>query len=113
MGKGIAVLFRDKFGSIDDLRRQIPTVGGVCSLPSGSMRIYYLITKPKYWNKPTYESLKASLVSMRDDMVRRGLQKVGMPKIGCGLDGLEWTNVKQILQDVFKDTGIDILVCIK
>ena len=113
MGKGIAVLFRDRFGGVDDLRSQKPRVGMACSLPSGSMRIYYLITKPNYWHKPTYDSLKASLVTMRDDMTIRGLDHLAMPKIGCGLDGLDWPKVKQMIEEVFAGTNIYILVCIK
>lgn len=113
MGKGIAVLFRDKFGGIAELRSQKPSVGKICSLPSGSMQIYYLITKPTYWQKPTYDSLKASLESLREDMTSRGLSHLAMPKIGCGLDGLEWSKVKQIIEDVFLGTGIYILVCVK
>ena len=35
-----------------------------------------------------------------------------MPKIGCGIDGLDWTAVKMIIKQVFKNTDIDILVCI-
>ena len=113
MGKGIAVLFRNTFGGIEKLRIQNPTVGGCCSLPSERMKIYYLITKPKYWNKPTYESLRDSLQCMRDDLVRSGIRRLGMPRIGCGLDGLEWSKVKDIIESVFKGTEIDIVVCVK
>jgi hypothetical protein len=113
MGKGIAVLFRDKFGRVDDLRKQNPAVGGACSLPSGKMRIYYLITKPKYWNKPTYDSMRASLLALKVDMTQRGYKRIAMPKIGCGLDGLDWSVVKGIIADVFAESGIDVLVCIK
>jgi O-acetyl-ADP-ribose deacetylase (regulator of RNase III) len=113
MGKGIAVLFRDKFGGFEELRKQVPRMGGVCSLPSGSMRIYYLITKPKYWNKPTYETLHASLVTMRNDMKQGGLSKIAMPRIGCGLDGLHWDRVKTMVSEVFTESGIDVLICSK
>lgn len=39
--------------------------------------------------------------------------KLAMPKIGCGLDILEWNKVSEIIKDVFKDTDIEILVCVK
>ena len=113
MGKGIAVLFRDKFGGQDELRKQNPKVGGVCSLPSGSVRIYYLITKPKYWDKPTYETLRASVEAMRVDMAQRQLKRIAMPRIGCGLDGLKWDTVRSIIEQVFVDSGIDVLICSK
>lgn len=35
-----------------------------------------------------------------------------MPRIGCGLDGLQWPKVLPILQDVFDDnSGITALIC--
>jgi hypothetical protein len=88
-------------------------VGDICSLKSGEMRIYYLITKQKYWNKPTYKSLESSLGAMRDDMQARKYSRIGMPKIGCGLDGLVWAEVNQIIERVFSESGIDVVVCFK
>lgn len=76
-----------------------------------------LITKEKYWMKPTYQTLRESLEAMRDWVVDQNRCywvteiKLAMPKIGCGLDRLEWTKVRDIIQDVFKDTNIEILVC--
>ncbi len=76
-----------------------------------------LITKEKYWMKPTYQALGESLESMKDWVVSQNRCywvpeiKLAMPKIGCGLDRLEWSVVSGIIQDVFKDTNIEILVC--
>ena len=36
-----------------------------------------------------------------------------MPRIGCGLDGLDWGIVKAIIKDVFEDTDIEILICVR
>lgn len=33
-----------------------------------------------------------------------------MPKIGCGLDKLDWTAVREIIREMFADTDIEILV---
>ena len=113
MGKGIAQAFRERFAGIEELRSQNPKEGDICSLKSGDMRIYYLITKPKYWDKPTYKSLESSLVALRNDMQARRYLRIGMPKMGCGLDGLVWTEVMQIIERVFSESGIDVVVCSK
>ena len=39
--------------------------------------------------------------------------KLAMPLIGCGLDRLEWDNVREIVQEVFADTNVEITVYIK
>lgn len=113
MGKGIAVVFRDTFGRIEELRRQAKGVGEVAALSYGECKIYYLITKARYFNKPTYADLEQSLRFMRQDMESAGMRKLAMPLIGCGLDLLEWVTVKSIIEKTFVDSNIDVLVCRK
>lgn len=36
--------------------------------------------------------------------------KVALPRIGCGLDGLEWDKVKDILHEVFGNESVEIVV---
>ena len=40
-----------------------------------------------------------------------GITKLAMPLIGCGLDKLEWNRVKDVIEDVFDDTDVEILIC--
>ena len=76
-----------------------------------------LVTKEKYWHKPTYKSLTESLQSLKTWIVQENNStlvtnlKIAMPLIGCGLDRLEWNKVSDIIKDVFNDTDIEILVC--
>ena len=72
-----------------------------------------LITKQKYWHKPTYETLRMALEELKSCCVRNEISYVAMPRIGCGLDKLEWSKVKAIIKEVFADTDIEILVCVK
>jgi len=72
--------------------------------------VFNLITKRNYWNKPTYDTLRASLLAMKQIMINRGIHEVCMPFIGCGLDGLQWDIVKLIIIEVFEDTDFTINV---
>jgi hypothetical protein len=38
------------------------------------------------------------------------IKKISMPKIGCGLDNLNWQKVKKIIQKELCDIGIDVTV---
>ena len=70
-----------------------------------------LVTKSKYWQKPTYDSLRESLEQLR--YICHELYTVKtlvMPKIGCGLDKLSWKNVKKMLKEIFENTDINIEV---
>lgn len=74
--------------------------------------VYNLLTKDKYYEKPTYESLKEALEDMKNQMIQVGQRKLAMPRIGCGLDGLDWNRVRDVVKSVFKNTNVEILVCV-
>lgn len=110
LGKGIAVEFRNRYNMGSKLRQLYPNgLGGVgCVLIEN---VFNLITKEKYWHKPTYLTLKRSLQDMRDIVLENDIKYIAMPRIGCGLDRLQWVNVKEILNEVLGDLDIEILVC--
>ncbi|XP_069489629.1 ADP-ribose glycohydrolase OARD1 [Ambystoma mexicanum] len=110
MGAGIAVLFKRKFGGIKELKNQNKKTGEVAFLKDGDRYIYYLITKKKASDKPTYESLHKSLEAMRSHCLANGVKCLSMPRIGCGLDRLQWEQVAEILEKVFAVTDITITV---
>eukprot|EP01121_Diplochlamys_sp_Union-15-3_P021494 TRINITY_DN8732_c0_g1_i1.p1 TRINITY_DN8732_c0_g1~~TRINITY_DN8732_c0_g1_i1.p1 ORF type:complete len:223 (-),score=30.11 TRINITY_DN8732_c0_g1_i1:73-741(-) len=110
MGKGIAVEFKNRFGHVNDLKAQNKKIGEVAILKHKEKFVYYLITKQFYWHKPTYTDLKNTLVELREHCLANTVTHLAMPKIGCGLDGLIWVQVKNILKEVFWDTDIHISV---
>ena len=74
-------------------------------------KVFNLITKEKYWQKPTYKTMQGALEIMKMMATENGVKKIAMPIIGCGLDRLQWDKVSKIIQEVFEDTDIEILVC--
>lgn len=89
-------------------------------------KVANLITKDKYYSKPTYDTLSQALHHLKvwylnvkrvyDWATSGGTPfealptTIAMPRIGCGLDKLEWARVKQIIQDIFEDTDLTIEV---
>lgn len=69
-----------------------------------------LVTKERYFHKPTLETLRQSLEDLHTQALDKKLTKIAMPKIGCGLDKLDWADVQKVIKDVFNDTEIGILV---
>ncbi|AIQ65415.1 hypothetical protein PSTEL_22170 [Paenibacillus stellifer] len=96
MGAGIAVQFRKRFKltSLQDRAANHELEVGKCYRVD---RVFNLITKSKYWHKPTYETLTMALRSMKELCEQESIQKMAMPEIGCGLDKLQWGRVKEIL----------------
>lgn len=72
--------------------------------------IFNLITKDKYYQKPTYDTLKLSLEELKKECVKNDIKYLGMPTIGSGLDKLSWQKVEEIIKDVFKNIDINIIV---
>ena len=73
--------------------------------------VFNLVTKQKCWHKPTYESLEESLEMMKEQLDFLGATKLAMPKIASGLDRLNWSQVYDIICEVFDDMDIEIVIC--
>lgn len=114
MGKGIVIEFNKQFDMKNKLKANYQTNNwngrGYCIRVG---RVFNLITKQFYYDKPTYQTLQDSLVDMREQMIVNNIQKVAMPVIGCGLDKLKWDKVKALIEESFADLDIEVLVCIK
>ena len=124
MGAGIALQFVDWFQKKYDLNLRLFCSGrdtnkGTC-IDTG--RLFNLVTKEHYWDKPTYSSLERSLKCMAKsymkdyitysmDGVEAKLTTIVMPCIGCGLDQLNWTKVRDIIFKVFRYIPVNIIVC--
>ena len=111
LGAGIAKTFNSKYNMRSKLFNSHPNYvyrGGDALLVDN---VFNLVTKAKCFQKPTYESLTEALEMMRDKIISLQITKLAIPMIGCGLDRLQWLRVKKIIENVFMDTDINILIC--
>ena len=73
-----------------------------------------MFTKETPSDKATYDSIRQVLLKLKDsfysNIVNTRVYEIVMPKIGVE-DGLEWDEVKKIIEDVFKDMYIKITIC--
>lgn len=113
LGAGIAKTFA-KMGVKKTLCENFPKQWqgrGYCLITvTNSVTVANLVTKERYFHKPTLETLRQALENLRKQALEMKLTRIAMPKIGCGLDKLEWTVVREIIRDVFANIGIEILV---
>lgn len=124
-GAGIAVEFNKRFNMKNRLRNRYP-YGVYMSYNNKFIfiptciyesNVFNLITKEKVWGKPTYENLELALKVMKSGiatLIEKGVScnKIAMPLIGCGIDGLEWTKVRELIKNTFYDfDDIEIVVC--
>lgn len=113
LGAGIAKAFA-QMGVKKQLCEKFPKEWqgrGYCLITeTNGVVVANLVTKQRYFHKPTLETLRQSLEDFRKQALEINLNKIAMPKIGCGLDKLEWADVQGVIKDIFNDTEIEILV---
>jgi O-acetyl-ADP-ribose deacetylase (regulator of RNase III) len=85
-------------------------VGGCADITVDDRHVFYLVTKEKYFYKPTMSTLESSLRTMRDLCINNNVHHLAMPRIGCGLDKLNWDQVARLIQRVFQDDNIEITI---
>ena len=78
--------------------------------PESNNFINNLVTKSEFFEKPTLDNLRISLENMRGHALLNNITKILLPKIGCGLDILQWTDVFKLIQDTFTYSGIQIQI---
>lgn len=111
MGLGIAKEINDRYGfkdivMNDKLQRPPFRIGAVIE-PKGAPHLMALVTKNLYFEKPTLDTMRCALGTLKDRLfIERCIHKTDpieiiMPTIGCGLDKLQWDDVKEIIFDVF------------
>ena len=111
LGAGIAKIFDEVYNMRFKLFREFDEYfydGGDALLIDN---VFNLVTKPRCYHKPTYGALREALEAMKNVMEMNATTKLAMPKIGCGLDRLEWDRVFDIICEVFEDTDVEILIC--
>ena len=103
---GIAKEFRRRYGA------SIPVTNvGKLAIIQAERIVIHLITKETCrTSRPTLESMKECLISLANYIRENKIMKLAMPKIGCGLDRLEWTDVKKLIEDILIPTGVKILI---
>ena len=76
---------------------------------SSRRHIYNLVTKEKYSDKPDLQTL-ATLQNMQAHATMHGVSTIAIPKVGCGLDQMNWQDVVKLLRNIFAFSDIQIVV---
>lgn len=115
LGAGIAAQFVDVYNMRYKLHRNYPIPDGEKFANVGEAllvdNVFNLVTKDRVYHKPTYDTLIEALKDMKEQCENLDINKIAMPRIGCGLDGLSWDTVEEIIKEVFEDTDMEILIC--
>ena len=106
MSAGIARSFKRKFPYIFPERTSSP----LFVQETDDRVIYHLVTKKRFFQKPTYDSLRQSLEAMTNHAIKHKVTQISMAKAGCGLDRLEWYKVERLIKEFCSHSNLTITV---
>jgi O-acetyl-ADP-ribose deacetylase (regulator of RNase III) len=120
MGRGIALQFKkvwpENFKAYAAAcRRQEVQPGRMFVFETGRLtNPRYVINFPtkRHWRgKSRIEDIEAGLEALAEEIRRRGIRSIALPPLGCGLGGLEWTEVRSRIEQALGGlTDVRILV---
>ena len=110
MGKGIALHFKqaypENFRQYERAcRAKEVQPGQMFTVPTGSLlNPKYIINFPtkRHWkNKSQIEDIKSGLLALVAEVKRLGITSIAIPPLGCGNGGLDWQEVKPLIESAF------------
>ena len=72
--------------------------------------ICHLVTKKRFLQKPTYDSLRQSLEAMTNHANKHKITQMFIPKAGCGLDWFEWNKVERLIKEICAQSKLTIIL---
>ena len=78
--------------------------------PISERYIFSSVTKFRYYHKPTYESVLASLYELREIVIDAGITHLSLPKLASGYDKLDFNIIFELICQVFVPLPITIYI---
>lgn len=105
MGKGIALQFRHKYPEMyleykKRCKNGMFQLGDIFEYQQGDEHIYNLGTQKDWKTRATLDAIRESVWKMLESATKQCITVIAIPKIGAGLGGLIWKDVKQMLEEV-------------
>ena len=113
MGRGIALQFKDSFPDNykayrDACKRNEVTPGRMFVFETGRLdNPHYIINFPtkRHWRgKSRIEDIKAGLDALAHEIVTRNIVSIAIPPLGSDLGGLDWREVRPLIEEMLQET---------
>src|SRR6187402_1584473 len=107
MGKGIALQFKTTFPEnykvyVDAVKNGSVQLGKVLVVPVNPIgKVKYVINFPTkgHWRFPSKIAwIESGLKDLKDKIKEQGIHSVALPPLGCGNGGLDWEQVRPLIE---------------
>jgi len=115
MGAGIAIEFKRRWPAMyEEYAARCADgrfgLGDVFVWSEGDVTVYNLGTQAHWRKKAQLPALARALRKMTELAAHAGITRIGLPRIGAGLGGLDWMRVKRVLGEVGAETDVTLTV---
>lgn len=107
MGKGLAKVFASKFPEMEiDYKERCNKgdvkIGSPYLWENDQYQVLNFPTKDHWKSSSKLEDIKRGLEALAANYDELGIGTVAIPALGCGLGGLNWSDVKPIIEEVLE-----------
>jgi O-acetyl-ADP-ribose deacetylase (regulator of RNase III) len=115
MDAGVAVAFKRRWPRMFEEYEQRCKdgrfhLGDVFVWSEGDEVVYNLGIQQHWKAKSKLAALARALRKMAKLAEQAGITRVGLPRLGTGLGGLDWQRVKSVLEEVGAETPVELVV---
>lgn len=119
MGKGLALSFKQRFPENYAIYRQAcdageVVLGRVLPVSTGQLTnprwVLNFPTKRHWRSKSRLADIEQGLVDLRQQVDQLGIASIAIPPLGCGLGGLDWSDVAPLIYQLLDGLVVDVLV---
>lgn len=72
--------------------------------------ILSIAVKREKWGKSQLIWIQNALEWLSDNAISHGINQIGIPKLGCDGDGLDWPSVRELIVSYFQDHELEVHV---
>jgi O-acetyl-ADP-ribose deacetylase (regulator of RNase III) len=119
MGKGIALQFKKRYPN--NLKMYTKAckdgtfdTGQMLIVEDGDLMNRKLIINfptKKHWRSPSkYEYIETGLAALTKEIIERKIKSIAIPPLGCGNGGLDWNEVRAMMERHLSDLDCDITI---
>ena len=115
MGKGIALQFKNKYPEMFKAYQKVCEKNlldvGMLYLWKSSEKWILMFPTKKHWRNPSkIEYIESGLKKFTDNYGQLGIDSIAFPKLGCGNGGLNWEDVRPIMEKYLKPLPITVYI---
>lgn len=115
MGKGIALEFKKRFPLMYSQYKKLCergefNLGSVFVYKEDAFTVFDIGTQISWGVKAEISAIEIGLSSMLELAKTYGVTKIGLPRLGAGLGGLDWKDVKPVVKRICEPSDIEVIV---